>query len=96
MSYPSRPNWKGNGTRWYTALFSFDEHLPIHTQTVGAMHLGPGRASYFWEGESGANFLTSHDSIIVLSVYILPSGGGSVSFVFFVPRIPSIWIFSGG
>lgn len=50
MSSPSRPNWQsGDGTGRYTALFSF-EHLPIHTQTIGAMHLGLWEASYSWDG----------------------------------------------
>lgn len=49
MSSPSRPNWEnGDGTGRYTALFSF-EHLPIHTQTIGAMHLGLWEASYSWD-----------------------------------------------
>lgn len=77
MSYPSRPNWEwGRDRRVYGVVFF--EHLPIHTQTIGANASGVWEASYSWEGGSGANILTSHDSIIILSVYILTSGGAFV------------------
>lgn len=48
----------------------FFEHLPIHTQTIGANASGAWEASYSWEGGIWRKlFLTSHDNII-LSVYI--------------------------
>lgn len=73
MSSPSRPNWEWIRDRTVYGVVFF-EHLPIHTQTIGAMHLGCGRLPTLGRGGSGANFLTSHDSII-LSVYILLIGG---------------------
>lgn len=77
MSYPSRPHWEwGRDRRVYGVVFI--EHLPIHTQTIGANASGVWEASYSWgRGDLAQTFLTSHDSII-LSVYILTSGGAFV------------------
>lgn len=55
MSYPSRPNWDWRRDRRVYGVVFF-EHLPIHTQTIGANASGVWEASYSWEGGSGANF----------------------------------------
>lgn len=94
MSSPSRPNWEnGDGTGRYTALFSF-EHLPIHTQTIGANASGVvGGFLLLGRGGSGASYLTSHDKHHhSFRLYFLFNGGFLIPFVFFL-RIPSIWIF---
>lgn len=80
MLYLSRPDWQRRPDRTVYGVVFF-EHLPTHTQTIGAMHLECGRLPGLGRGNFGANFLTSHDSIIILSVYILTSGGLLISFV---------------
>lgn len=55
MSYPSRPNWEwGWDRRVYGVVFF--EHLPIHTQTIGANASGVWEASHSWEGDLAQTF----------------------------------------